>query len=254
MLHCCTRLDAWGRVQIAGQVPQRLQPAWKTTDPAPSVKTVIPLWVWLVVAAGVLVLLILGCGICLCLGLRRKRREEAAAAAAAAMGNAPPGWVVAEPVLPDEQHHRGGTGRSKAHRSSPRSSAEQHEQRSNGMGRHSRYASNSGWYDGGETATVPSTPLTPSSRAAPRTPPRSGGNGYQHRQRSPAHLSGGAAWGQGTGEGPSTYMRGSTRHVSNQRRSRTSLDHERQPVEGGWVHGDLPRLPGLPDGQGYGER
>jgi hypothetical protein len=241
-------------VQIAGQVPQRLQPAWKTTDPVTptviAVKKYIPFWAWLVVAAGVLMLLILGCSIWLCLGLRRKRRQEAAAAAAA-MGYAPPGWVVAAPVLPAQQQGKhangppprspqmegGREGRNKSMRSSAVASP--------------RHGISNSWWEGGETATVPSTPLTPSSRAAartPRTPPRTGGNGPERQQRGPAHLPGEAAWGQGTAEASLGGQRG---RGSREFGGRGPRGYAGQEPERDWVSGHIPSLPDTP---GYDRR
>jgi hypothetical protein len=266
--HCWARLDAWGRVQITGQVPQRLVPSWKTTDPLPAavaaVKTVVPLWAWLVVAAGILLLMILGVACWLFFALRRKRQQEAAAAAAAAPGDAPPGWVVAEPVLPGEQQQRGEYKRSKTRKGRAHTPTEPQEQRSSsshGKARRlnsvtsSRYASSPPWWDGGETATVPSTPLVPPSRTAsrsPRTPPRTGGAGHERQQRGPAHLPGEEPWGQAARGDPSGHWLGNARHSSNQlglgQGSRDPSNHRRgRQEEGDWVHGHIPGLPEGPD-------
>jgi hypothetical protein len=260
--HCWARLDAWGRVQIAGQVPQRLVPSWKTTDPLPAavaaVKTVVPLWAWLVVAAGILILIILGVACWLCIWLRRKRQQEAAAAEAAAMGNHPPGWVVAEPMLPGEEHHKRESGRSKNHRHRPASSPDPREQGSSGCGKagrsnsvvSSRYASINGWWEGGNTATVPSTPLTPSSQTAgrsPRTPPRTGGAGHERQQRGPARLPDEETWGQGhRGDWPGSPRHGS-HHAGSGHNGRSPRDHHRgRHEEADWVHGHIPSLPDGP--------
>jgi hypothetical protein len=251
-------------VQIAGQVPQRLVPAWKTTDPLPAavtaVKTVVPLWAWLVLAAGILLLMVLGCSCWLCIGLRRRRQQEAAAAAA----YAPHGWVVAEPVLPGEQQqqHKGESGRSKNHRHRPASSSDPHQQsipgrgkgrRSSAVASSSHYAtSTNGWWEGGGgTATVPSTPLRPSSRTAghsPRTPSRTGGAaGYEHQQRGPAHLPGvSAPWGvYRDGEGLEGGQQqggggGSRGYGGRGGRGDTGEEGERD-----WVSGHIPSLPDM---------
>jgi hypothetical protein len=258
---CWTRLDAWGRVQIAGQVPQRLVPSWKTTDPLPAavaaVKTVIPLWAWLVVAAGILLLMILGVACWLCIGLRRKRQQEAAATAAAAAGYAAPGWVVAEPVLPGEQQYRGHGKQASSH--PPRFPQVEGTREGRNRRKHSNsvasphHASTNSWWEGGETATVPSTPLVPPSRGAgrvPRTPPRTGGSEYGHRQRGPAHLPGEAGWGQGAGAGPAD----SGQQVSGGSRGyggRGPRGYEGQEAERDWVSGHIPSLPDMP---GYDRR
>lgn len=249
-------MDAWGRVQIDGQVPQRLVPAWKTTEPvAPAVtivKKVVPFWAWLVVVAGILLLMVMGCSCWLWIGLRRKRRQEAAAAAAAASGHAPPGWVVAEPVLQGERQHKRGlrgfgrqskrqsrretathqyhgpAGASKPHMGGPNTSPEPAEHGSNGRylarrgsaGAGSTYANVIGaWGDGEDAAPVASAPQAPPSRRASRTisirmPPHADGAGADRQQRGPAHLPAETSWGQWFEHDPAGHMQeGSRSHT-----------------------------------------